>query len=186
MKLKTENPLRRVRDRGRDHGSTATVIAPGELRSAPRADGPSQPMIDLRAILVPVDGSAASLEAVKIACGIGRKAKARIYVVHVIEVQRALPLDAELRLESRSGGDILRRAEQIADAMDCEIEAEILQAREAYHAIVDESSERGVDAIIMGVTYKREFGEFTLGKTANYVLKHAPCQVWLCRGAIRE
>ena len=184
MKLKTDNPLRRVRDRGREHGVTA-LAAPDDRHDTQRSET-SQPMIDLRAILVPVDGSAASLEAVKVACGIGRKAKARIYVVHVIEVQRALPLDAELQSESRTGGDILRRAEQIAEDMDCEIEAEILQAREAHHAIVDEGSERHVDAIIMGVTYKREFGEFTLGKTANYVLKHAPCQVWLCRGAIRE
>jgi nucleotide-binding universal stress UspA family protein len=142
--------------------------------------------IDVRTILVPVDGTPASLEAVKVACGIGRKSRAQIYVVHVIEVQRSLPLDAELQSEARLGSDILTRAEQIAESMDCEIEAEILQAREAYHAIVDESSARGVDAIIMGVSYKREFGEFTLGKTANYVLKHAPSQVWLCRGAIRE
>jgi nucleotide-binding universal stress UspA family protein len=184
VKLKTDNPLRRVRDRGREHGGT-TVATPDERHQTPRNES-AQPMIDLRAILVPVDGTPASLEAVKVACGIGRKIKARIYVVHVIEVQRALPLDAELQSESRLGGDILRRAEQIAEEMDCEIEAEILQAREAHHAIVDEGSERGVDAIIMGVTYKREFGEFTLGKTANYVLKHAPCQVWLCRGAIRE
>jgi len=35
----------------------------------------------------------------------------------------------------------------------------------------------------MGIGYKRKFGEFDLGHTAPYVLKNAPCRVWLARAA---
>ena len=35
----------------------------------------------------------------------------------------------------------------------------------------------------MGIGYKRKFGEFDLGQTAPYVLKNAPCRVWLARAA---
>jgi nucleotide-binding universal stress UspA family protein len=41
-----------------------------------------------------------------------------------------------------------------------------------------------VDLILLGVTYKRRFGEFDLGRTAPFVLKHAPCRVWVCRQAV--
>jgi hypothetical protein len=35
----------------------------------------------------------------------------------------------------------------------------------------------------MGIGYKRKFGEFDLGHTAPYVLKNAPCRVWVARAA---
>jgi nucleotide-binding universal stress UspA family protein len=50
-------------------------------------------------------------------------------------------------------------------------------------AIVDEALEREVDLIVMGIGYKRKFGEFDMGHTAPYVLKNAPCRVWLARAA---
>jgi nucleotide-binding universal stress UspA family protein len=50
-------------------------------------------------------------------------------------------------------------------------------------AIVDEALEREVDLIVMGISYKRKFGEFDLGHTAPYVLKNAPCRVWIARAA---
>ncbi len=33
----------------------------------------------------------------------------------------------------------------------------------------------------MGVTYRKRFGEFYLGQTTPYVLKNAPCRVWVAR-----
>jgi hypothetical protein len=48
---------------------------------------------------------------------------------------------------------------------------------------VDEALEREVDLIVMGIGYKRKFGEFDMGRTAPYVMKNAPCRVWLARAA---
>ena len=39
----------------------------------------------------------------------------------------------------------------------------------------------GADLIVMGLPYKRRFGEFNLGKTVPYVLKNANCRVMLFR-----
>ena len=58
-------------------------------------------------------------------------------------------------------------------------ETEALQAREAGPAIIDEAVEREVDLILMGVKYKRRFGQFSLGNVVPYVLKNAPCPVIL-------
>jgi len=135
----------------------------------------------MKRILVPVDGSQASLEAVALACSLAKRNKGKVYAVYVIEVPRSLPLDAELTLEAEKGEAILDQAEQVAEEMDFQLEGELLQAREASHAVVDEAIERGVDAIVLGMEYKRPLGEFQLGPTTQYILKHAPCEVWLCR-----
>lgn len=134
--------------------------------------------------LIPVIDSPASYEAVEMACGLAKHRKARLYAVHVIEVLRSLPLNAGMETEARRGEQILRKAEDIASSAGCHVEAALLQARDAGQAIVDEARDRGVDAIILGVGYKRIIGSFQIGRTADYVLKNAPCQVWVVRQAV--
>jgi nucleotide-binding universal stress UspA family protein len=140
----------------------------------------------MKIILVPTDGSPASMRAVALACNIAKRNKGKVYVIHVIEVKRSLPLDAELEPEASAGEQILLQAEKVADEHDFEVQGELLQAREAGHAVVDEAVERGVDSIILGVDYKRPFGEFQLGRLTQYVLKNAPCRVWVCRQPVEE
>ena len=138
-------------------------------------------MHNLHSFLVPITASPASLEALNIACNLAKPRKGRVYAVHVIEVLRSLPLNAEMDEEARRGEQLLRRAEEVAAETDFHITGELLQAREAGQAIVNESRERGVDAIILGVGYKRLIGSFQIGRTADYVLKNASCQVWVVR-----
>jgi nucleotide-binding universal stress UspA family protein len=78
---------------------------------------------------------------------------------------------------------VLARAEHVAEEFGIDVETEILQARDVGTAIVDEALEREIDLIVMGIGYKRKFGEFDMGHTAPYVLKNAPCRVWLARAA---
>jgi nucleotide-binding universal stress UspA family protein len=134
-------------------------------------------------ILVPVNGNPTDEDAVALACEIGRRGKASVYAIYVIEVKRTLPLDVDLPPEAAKGDNVLARAERVAEAHGFDLETEILQARDVGTAIVDEAQERDIDLIVMGIGYKRKFGEFDLGHTAPYVLKNAPCQVWLARAA---
>jgi len=137
--------------------------------------------IQLKEILVPVDGSQASLDALALACTLVKRNKGRVYAVYVIEVARTMPLDADLTPEAGRGEEVLSKAEELADSLDFEVTGEILQARDAGHAIVDEAIERGVDGIIVGIDYERPLGEFQMDDTAQYVLKNAPCEVVICR-----
>ena len=139
----------------------------------------------LREILVPVDGSEASLDALALACHLAKRNKGTVYAVYVIEVARTLPLDAELSPEARQGEEILTKAEAVAESLDFEVSGELLQARDAGHAIVDEAIERNVDGIMLGMSYKRPLGEFQMGRTAQYVIKNAPCQVIVSLAAVR-
>jgi len=129
-------------------------------------------------ILVPVVGTEADEEAIRLACRL-TKNKGKIYAVYVVAIKRTLPLDAEIESEIRRGEDILDHIEVVAEEQDQEIETSLIQAREAGPAIVEESVERGMDLILMGVKYKRRFGQFSLGNVVPYVLKNAPCRVIL-------
>jgi len=135
--------------------------------------------MEFRKILVPVIGTKADEEAIKLACGLAKKNKGKIWAVYVITVERTLPLDAEVEPEIREAEGILDHMEDIAKKEGYEIETALLQSREAGPAIVDEAVEREADLILMGVTYKRRFGQFTLGDVMPYVLKNAPCHVIL-------
>ncbi len=130
-------------------------------------------------ILVPVSGTEADVETVKLACRLAKKDKGKVWAVCVVTIKRALPLDAEIESEVKKAEEILDKAEAVAGEEDYEIETDVLQAREVGPAIVDEAVERGVSLILMGVTYKQRFGQFNLGNVVPYVLKNSPCPVIL-------
>jgi len=135
--------------------------------------------MEFHKILVSVSGTDADEEAIKLACWLAKKNKGKICAVYVITVKRSLPLDAEIESEIQKAEGILNRMESVAEEQKYEVETDLLQAREAGSSIVEEAVERKVDLILMGVKYKRRFGQFSLGDTVPYVLKNAPCHVIL-------
>jgi nucleotide-binding universal stress UspA family protein len=143
-------------------------------------------------ILVTLGGHEVDEETVRLACRMALKGRgegkelARIYAVHVVEVTRSLPLSAPVEQEVDRGEQILDAAERIASEYELSIETEMVQARDTGPAIVGEADEWHADVIVMGLPYKRRFGEFNLGKTAPYVLKNAPCRVILFREKLED
>ena len=135
--------------------------------------------MEYKKILVPVGSGTASDEAMELACRLAKKDKGKIWAVYVITIKRALPIDAEIDSETHQAEVILNHIEEVAENESYEAETDILQSREAGPAIVDEAVERGVDLILMGISYKRRFGQFSLGNVVPYVLKNAPCPVIL-------
>ena len=136
--------------------------------------------MEFHKILVPVAGTEADERAIELADRLlAKKNKGKIYIVHVISIERTLPIDAEIESEIGKAEEILKHMESIAEEQDYNIETDLLQAREAGPAIVNEAVEREVDLILMGIIYKTRFGEFSLGDVAPYILKNAPCHVIL-------
>jgi len=135
--------------------------------------------MDFHRILVPVAGTAADDEALRLASFLARKNKAKVWVVYIIILKRSLPVDAEVEAEIKHGEEILDHMEAVAQEVDYQIESDLLQSREAGPTIVDEAVEHSVDLILMGIKYKRRLGQFSLGSIVPYVLKNAPCRVML-------
>ncbi|MFC1931832.1 universal stress protein [Chloroflexota bacterium] len=135
--------------------------------------------MEFHKVLVPVVGTEADEEAMRLACRLAKKDRGKIWSVYVITVKRALPLNAEIETEIQKAEAILDHIEMIAEEQDYEVETDVLQGREAGPAIIDEAIEQGVDLILMGVKYKKRFGQFSLGDVVPYVLKNSPCPVIL-------
>lgn len=137
-------------------------------------------------VLVPVKGDPADEAAIRLACNIAQKTKGKVYAIYVIEVKRSLPLEAVIDPEMERGEAVLDQAERYAADADYEAETELLKAREVGPAIVDAAVEKEADLIVIGISYKRRFGEFSIGRTVPYILKNAPCRVILSREPIPE
>jgi nucleotide-binding universal stress UspA family protein len=130
-------------------------------------------------ILVPIAGTEADEETMRLACRLAKIDKGKVWAVSVVTVKRALPLDAEIDSEIQKAEGVLDRVEKVAEEEDYEVETDVLQAREAGPAIIDEAVEREVSLILMGVKYKKRFGQFSIGSVVPYVLKNSPCPVIL-------
>jgi len=130
-------------------------------------------------ILVPVAGTKADEGAIELACKMSKlkDIKCEIYAVHVIPIERSLPLDTEDTSKIGAAEGILNNIEEIAQKQGCPVETEMLQARDIGSTIIDEANNRDVDLILMGVSYKQHFGQFCLGDVVPYVLENAPCRV---------
>ncbi len=135
--------------------------------------------MEIHKILMPVIGTEADEEAMRLACRLAKKNKSKILAIYSIKIKRALPLDAEIESEIQKAEAVLDHIEMVAEEQDYEIETDILQAREAGPAIIDEAMERGADLILIGIKHKTRFGQFSLGHVVPYVLQNAPCPVIL-------
>jgi nucleotide-binding universal stress UspA family protein len=130
-------------------------------------------------ILVPVSGTEVDAESIRLACRIAKKDKGTIWAIYVVTVRRTLPLDAEIESEIQKAEGVLAKAETVAKEEEYEIMTDVLQARDVGPAIIDEAVEKGVDLILTGIKYKTQFGQFSTGSVAPYILKNAPCPVIL-------
>ena len=143
----------------------------------------------VKRILVPVKGASIDNEAMRLAYtfALAKKGKGRnmsVDVVYVVEVPHSLPLDAPLDAKIEIGEKALDHAEEVAREMGLEVDASIIQARSAGAAIVDMARETSAELVVMATDYQKKLGELDLGHTLPYVLKHAPCRVWICRAAM--
>lgn len=133
-------------------------------------------------ILVPVNGEPATERTFRWACRLAKQNKAELHAIHVIEVPLDLPLEAEMGAAISEGERILERIESIGGEEKFKaIQAKFLRARRAGPALVQETEDRHLDMIILGVPYRRRFGSCHLGSTASYIFNNASCRVIFLR-----
>ena len=137
--------------------------------------------MNLSSALVYVSGEMSDDNAVKLACELLNFSKTKLYILYVIEVERALPLDAESAPATAKGEEVLIHMEELAGQYKCETHADKLQARQAGYAIVQEAVDKQGDAIVLAAPYATRHGSFNIGQTVPYVLEHAPRKVILWR-----
>jgi Universal stress protein family len=135
---------------------------------------------DFKRILVPVCGKQTDEGAIALACSLaGCKSKKTIIAVHVIPVERCLPLDAEIEAALQTAESVITGAEQRIQKFGHMAMSDILQAREIGPALIEASIEHMADLILISLNCKTAFGEFYLGNVVPHILKNAPCRVIL-------
>lgn len=140
-----------------------------------------------RRAVVALNGGPSDPRIVRVAVEAARPTKAEIVAVHVVEIDWTLPLDADVAGRSEETQRVLDLAEQVAEQSRYRIEPVLLQARDVGAALVDEAMERNADLLIVGLPYRKRFGgDFAIGRTIPYVLKNAPCVVWVVREPMPE
>jgi nucleotide-binding universal stress UspA family protein len=139
-----------------------------------------------RAVLA-LSGGPSDARIVRLVADAGRATKAQIVAIHVVEIDWTLPLDADVAGTSEEAQRVLDLAEAAAESVGVTMEPVLLQARDVGAALVDEAAERGADLLVLGLAYRRRFGgDFAVGRTIPYVLKNAPCAVWVVRDPMPE
>ena len=122
-----------------------------------------------------------------IVADMARLHKAELIGVHVVEIDWSMPLDMDVAGRSDEIQQVLDLAEGTAEAAGVKLESVLLQARDVGAALVDEAVERDADLLVVGLAYRTKFGgDFAVGRTIPYVLKNAPCAVWVVREPIPE
>lgn len=132
-------------------------------------------------ILVAVDGSEQSYDAVREAINISKRNRARLKVLYVLNNKLAnIPVHMDtitLYKSVQEHADFV--VEQIHRRIDDkEYDFEIVRLTGTpKREIVSFSKENNIDLIIIGSTGLDAIDRFIVGSTTQYVVSHAPCNV---------
>ncbi len=142
-------------------------------------------------ILVPVDGSKYSMEAVKVALKYAKATKTDIYLMTVTPYISGLDLEIsagaldKLKESMKSRGEeVLGKAVDILKAEGVTAKTILSSSISAADDIVSFAEKEKVDLIIIG---SRGLGSaasrFIMGSVASKVVAHAPCNVYVTKVA---
>ena len=147
----------------------------------------AKPVATFHRAVVALNGATSDERILRLVMDLARPFHAAVVVVHVVEIDWTLPLDANVAGMSEEAQRVLDMAEEQAERAGLQIEAVLVQARDVGAAIVDEAAERDADLLVLGLPYRKRFGgDFAIGRTVPYVLKNAPCAVWVAREPMPE
>jgi universal stress protein A len=140
---------------------------------------------DIKRILVPVDFSDSSSNAIKYARRIGELAKAALIFVHVIEPDgsgacEALPPICVEELKANTEEN-LRALVQAARESGIKGATSMSRSGMPAHEIVEVAKESDVDLIVIATHGYTGWKHFCIGSTAERVVRAAPCSVLVVR-----
>jgi nucleotide-binding universal stress UspA family protein len=140
-----------------------------------------------RRILVAVDGSYTSNLALQEAFRLAQETKAKLHLVHVIDVtpgvEGGLNPETFRRMVRQEGNDLLNSVASIAAQAGVDAETVMLEAsrRECSKAIVNEARRWKASLIVMGTHGRIGIARLVLGSVAEGVLHNTPVPVLVIR-----
>lgn len=136
-------------------------------------------------ILVPIDGSKNSLEAVSYAVEMAEKyGNSQVTLVYVIMYETYFmdsPTMVESKGEEKAGEAFDEALDMASKISDVEIETLIKKGSSAADNIIDVADEGKYDVIVMGSQGISNLKRFLMGSVSTRVSQYAPCTVVLVR-----
>ena len=147
-------------------------------------------------ILVPVDGSATSMQGLEQAIGMARLSNGRLRLIHVVdELSYALAMDAYsgysgdwMSLLRGNGTKTLLECKQKVEAAGVPVETVLRDnlAGSVYDLVTTEAASWPADLIVLGTHGRRGAKRLFLGSSAEQILREAPVPVLLVRATGTE
>src|SRR6266513_2347278 len=175
--------------------------ATGSSACAPRGPWPGlfysleSDAMAYKRILVPVDGSPTSGLGLREAIAFAKAQKARLQLVHVVDVHNALTAGAEsgayladlVSALKQRGRQILAKAAQLARKAGVACDSVLLETLTgpAAEPILRQAKKARVDLIVMGTHGRRGLRRLVMGSDAEQIVRNAPVPVMLVRGKRR-
>lgn len=145
-----------------------------------------QPALPWRRILVPIDFSSRSLRALEVAVPLARDNNARLFLLSVIEPS-AYAAGLEGVVLVAQGATLAKEARVKLPKLAKErVPASVPVSRLVIHGkpfdvITDVAKQKRIDLIVLSTHGYTGLDRFMLGSTAERVVRHAPCPVFVVR-----
>ncbi len=139
-------------------------------------------------ILVPVDGSPTSRLGLREAITFSKAQKARLQLVHVVDVHNSLMAGANVtdlvEALTQRGRRILAKAAAVARKAGVACDTVLLETLTgpAAEPILRQAKKARVDLIVMGTHGRRGLRRLVMGSDAEQIVRNAPVPVMLVRG----
>lgn len=148
--------------------------------------------IEIKNILVPIDGSEYSLNAAQYATRIARNEKAQLFCIHIVtpRMPYGYATPAASSTESRCYEDIKHKVESWFDIVRNmakdegipDIKTEIfIDVKSIIESIIDYATHKNIDLIVIATRGRTGLKRFFMGSIANGVVQHAHCPVLVVR-----
>jgi nucleotide-binding universal stress UspA family protein len=137
----------------------------------------------IKRLLVPVDGSKSSENAVRYACSIAEKFGSELLLLTVVPPPIILGVEAgiiDYRPLEESGKKVLENMRKIADSLGIRSSVR-LETGQIADTIINVAKEESVDLIVIGSRGLSRAKRFLLGSVSNSVSHHASCPVLIVR-----
>lgn len=160
-------------------------------RELPRRPGPASPF-RLKKILVPIDFSNLSKDALPYATLLARQFEAEIVLLHVVQ---SFPIDRLLGAElisqtmvpaiQQAGKDLARLAADLGKSTGVKVSA-VVREGTPHEAICQEAKSLGADLVVLTTHGYTGLKHVWLGSTAERVVRYVTCPVLAVRELIRK
>jgi APA family basic amino acid/polyamine antiporter len=157
--------------RGARRAALTERVEPGTADLVPTPEG------QYERILVPVKLGPIGDEVLATAIRLAEERSSTVEALHVIEVPRSLPLDAELADAEERAAASIAEAAILGHEHGVIVEGEVVRARSIGQAILDAARERRADLIVLGSSPKWRRQSRFFSPTVDYVLRRAGCEV---------